>query len=59
MKYLVIQVCCHDCKHFYGVYYCDDIWDLIDNIEGGTDYTYLLYNAKSLKFIDEIDGCDL
>ena len=47
-KYVIIKLCCFDCRQFFSVYFTDSYYlTFIKNLEDYADYDYLVYkNAK-------------
>lgn len=59
MDYVIIKLCCFDCRTFYKVYFTDkNYYEFITFLKDYEQYVYKVYNTMGV-FITDISGLDL
>lgn len=60
MNYLILTLCCIDCKHLYEYYFCDiDYYDFITNLEDYEQYYYIVLDLNNKSVVFDGEGYDL
>lgn len=59
MRYLIIKICCFDCKSIKGIYVTDkDYYDFIKSFNDYKDFSYYVFDT-SFTFRYMFDGTDM